>query len=173
MEGKIETPAQDKELNPIFGFIILGLFLILIFKLFDWGFLKGEITEYPVQCEHVVSLNQCKSPQFTLNKTTYKILSNRQEVIYWSEVTKTPDKLSNCAVINRKNWSCEYKDKSAKLGFTDGKYWSITNPEMATPVGLDYDSKIYYVSRFQWLNLKCHGSDEPYILCLPIVILFE
>lgn len=161
------------KIGNIIGVLFFIVFLLLVIKAFDWGFLKGEITEYPVQCTHKLNYGGCNEPQFTLNKTTYKVLPDRQEVLYWNEASGTVEKLSKCAVKNRKNWSCSYNDDSATFGFTDGRYWSYTNQSMASDVGIEFDAKTYYVSKWDWLKLKCRDSGTEGFLCLPLMILVE
>lgn len=168
------TPTEEKGLNPIISLVILGVVILFVIKVFDWGFFKSEITAYPAMCSEKVALGSCSNPEFTLNRTTYKVLSDRQEVLYWSEVSGDVQRLTKCAVKDRKNWSCKYNDNSAEFGFTNGKYWSYTNESMSSDVGLEMDRKTYYLSRWGWLNLKCKStSGLEKLLCLPVVVLFE
>lgn len=146
------------------GLIIVLLLLFAFIKFIDWGFFKSEITAYPVQCKHTVELNQCEQPEYTLRKTTYKVSSDRQEVLYWTEDFDT-QKLTNCAVRDKKNWSCEYNDKSSKFGFTDGNFWEIVNTSKVLRLTADLTEKTYYTSKLEYLKIQCKDSGVLIIVC--------
>lgn len=173
MKSEEIVEKKEEKTNPLIGLLIIGFFVILLLKVIDWGFLKSEITEYPVQCKEKVSLNRCNNPYYTLGRTTYKVLPNRQEVLYWNEAISNIEKLTKCAVKDRKNWSCKYNDESAEFGFRDGQFWHISAGK-STPIVEELTEKIYYVSRLEYLNLGCKSSSSiEYLICLPMVILFD
>lgn len=99
----------------VFGIICI----LLITYIFDWGFLKGEITEYGT-----APCPECPTGRMTLNSRVYKPNVSRQEVISWMPDFDGVDKYTKCAVVTRKNWECTYNDGSGKFGFSDGHYWN-------------------------------------------------
>jgi hypothetical protein len=98
-------------------FIIIG-FIVFLY-IIDWGFLKGQITNYKIQCPS--DFDGC----YTLRYTTYKINKSQQEVVYWIEEFP-PSTVKNCSIISRKNWSCKYDDNSAEFGFSSDGYFSYS-----------------------------------------------
>ncbi|TSC94409.1 MAG: hypothetical protein CEN87_530 [Parcubacteria group bacterium Licking1014_1] len=137
------------------GLILLILLIISFYKFLNIsGFFNSEITEYPVVCKEEPVLNQCNNPEYTLRKTTYKVIYNRQEVIYWTEDFST-QRLTRCAIKDKKNWSCKYDDESAEFGFTDGKYW---NYSLIPSAGDDLWKNVYYPSRIKYLMVQCENN---------------
>lgn len=150
------------------GILVIGLFLFFFLKIFDWGFIRSEITEYPVGCETPLVYGQCKGNSYPLNRTTYKVIPEKEEVLYWSEIGGGIQKLEGCAIKDRKNWSCHYGDNSAEFGFRDGNFWSLSNSLKLSKI-TELEEKMYYVSRFVWFKLKCAGVSP--FLCPLIVVL--
>jgi len=106
---------------------VLSIIAVLYF--FDFGFLKGEITEYSLLCNKENYIDyRCSEKWLPLNPTTYKPNASKQQVLYWT--LSDIQTLNKCSVVNRKNWTCEYNDGSATFGFKNGQYWdteSITD----------------------------------------------
>lgn len=173
MEHHSEKPQKDSKWETWLGWIFIIFIVIFGFRAIDWSFIKGEIVEYPVMCQTKVNLGNCPQAFVPLNKTTFKPNTDRQEVLYWSEATGDVQKLTKCAVKDRKNWSCKYDDESAEFGFTNGKYWSFSNPEMNSTVGQDMDERTYYLSRWDWLSATCKLDDSPFALCMAVQIIFN
>lgn len=139
----------------IFGKIVGIIILILLFfYLPDWGFLKSEITEYPVSCQVKVASGKCSNIAYTLNPTIYKVSSTRQEVVYWSDAGGFVNRLTKCAVRDRRNWSCKYDDDSAEFGFIGSKFYSQTLLNTNDSFMKDYNEKTFYVSKFQWIEIQ-------------------
>ncbi len=106
--------------------ILFAIIVIIIFLYFlDFSFLKGEIKGYQVTCDKDKYINyQCTEKWLPLGPTTYKPDPKNQIVFSW--IGDFPvNKLTKCAVVNRKNWKCKYNDESAEFGFTNGKYWRV------------------------------------------------
>lgn len=118
----------------MFAGVLLFLYVV------DWGFLKGEITEYSIYCDPKVDC-------INLNPTTYKVSETRQEVIHWTD-DSPPETLKNCSVVNRTNWSCKYNDGSAEFGFTKGNYFQYILRDSASSF---MDDNTHYVSRLRYL----------------------
>jgi hypothetical protein len=128
--------------------------------LLDFSFLKGEIVSYSLYCEVETQYNVCPGETaFALRKTHYKPNKKTQEVLYWVEGA-SPSRLTNCAVVNRKNWECEYNDGSAAFGFQNGRYFYFSAQD-------DYEWNEFYVSRTRWLHQDCSDSIYPLWLCVP------
>jgi len=150
--------------------VLMGIYFVtLAFAVFDWGFLKGEITAYPIHCEELTGTGGCKKVGFTLRTTTYKPYAESQEVVYWVEGFP-PEKLTQCAIRDTRNWSCKYNDGSAQFGFTGGRYWEIT---LIPGVTDDFGKKTIYVSRWHWLKESCGGNWKVFFLCAPLMAFLD
>ena len=94
----------------------------------DVGVLKDEITSYPVMCQVELVNGWCPRGQgLPLNWTTYKVYPDQQMVVSTSRGGSV-DRLTNCAVGDRRNWKCTFDDRSGSIGFSDGRYWETTSP---------------------------------------------
>lgn len=134
----------------VFVFILL---LIAIVYFFDFGFIKGEITEYSLSCNKKNYINyQCTEKWLPLNPTTYKPNANKQQVLYWT--LSDIQTLTKCSVVDRKNWTCKYGDESAEFGFKNGEFWEVTLDEKSVSDKLfqtRYVSKfIYRLEEMKW-----------------------
>ena len=71
-----------------------------------------EITSYPVACSGIEEGRICKGGHWmALNRTTYEVLKEKQEVIHWLPgLSYPPQRETNCAVRNVENWRCSYSD---------------------------------------------------------------
>jgi hypothetical protein len=136
---------------------------ILVLAIIDWGFLKSEITNYIVECSEPPRLGVCKNVKYGLRPTTYKVMPDRQEVVHWTQGF-APERLTKCAVRDRKNWSCKYNDESAEFGFNGGSYWERTLKR-----GLLDPSTHTTVPRWEWLNQRCEDSALPFLICIPVI----
>jgi hypothetical protein len=168
-----EHPKKSGGWETFSGRAFIIFLVVLGFRAIDWSFIKGEIVEYPMMCKTKVNLGNCSQPEVPLNRTTYKPNTSRQEVLYWSEATGDVQKLTKCAVRDRKNWSCKYDDESAEFGFTNGNYWSYSNSEMNSAVSLEMNEKMYYLSRWGWMNERCKIDTSPRMLCVAVEIIFN
>src|SRR5215218_8086666 len=104
--------------NRVIKVFIIGVgavVTIAVYYFVDWRFLQSEITAYPIRCKDKIILSQCNKPQYTLNPRTFKVLHDKQEVLYWSWANHRVDKLTKCAVVDRRNWKCRYDDNSAEF----------------------------------------------------------
>ncbi len=166
-----KTPMGEEEAKNNGLVILLGLvLLVFLFKVFDWGFLSSRITEYPAYCKVKVVYNTCSSPAYELNKTVYEVIPARQEVIYTSEGSP-PNKLTNCAISDRSNWSCKYSDNSAELGFVNGRYYEV--PLTDSSVTQDIKDHGYYLSKWSWLNVSAKYGCGGKFYCYPLIYLLN
>jgi len=134
----------------------------------DWGFLRNEITNYSLLCEHDVEYGICNRVSIPLNPTTFKVMADRQEVVYWTELGPgliRPERLTKCAVRDRRNWSCRYRDESAEFGFSDGAYWERT---LTPGITAGMDKRVVHVGRWRYYSQKCGGYIQALLLCLPL-----
>lgn len=115
------------------------------------GVLFNETTVYPVVCDGEADIkeNICKGKLRTLNRITFKVFVDRQEVIYWLPgVEKAPYKLLNCVVKDSENWHCE-----------DG-VWEFSRTVMEKGrIRNTFREGIYYVSWWRWWTIKLLGVD--------------
>lgn len=107
-------------------FIILTIVVVVVVNyFFDFGFLKGEITQYSLSCDKKNYVNyRCTEKWLPLNPTTYKPNVDKQQVLHWT--LSDIQTLKKCSVVNRKNWTCKYNDESAEFGFKDGQFWEVS-----------------------------------------------
>lgn len=106
--------------------IIVTVFIAMLY-FFDFGFFKGEITEYSLSCDKKNYINyRCTEKWLPLNPSTYKPNTNKQQVLYWSHATSNINTLTKCSVVDRKNWTCKYNDESAEFGFKNGQFWEVS-----------------------------------------------
>lgn len=146
MDDQIEKVSNKaKGWGILLGFIGVALFFYVV----DWGFLKGNITEYSIWCPpDYKEGNGC----MTLGTTTYYPNKNKQAIISKSEFSIMT--LKKCTVIDRGNWECKYEDESAVFGFNNGQFhlntlWT-TDKRPFEEIRKD-EMQYKYVSRWRWL----------------------
>ena len=84
----------------------------------DVGVLKDEITSYPmVMCQVELVNGWCPRGQgLPLNwNSTNKLYQDQQMVVSTSRGGLV-DRLTNCAVGDRRNWKCTFDDRSGSIG---------------------------------------------------------
>jgi hypothetical protein len=165
--------ANIKKFLEIFGkflgFILLLLIIASIYKFLNLGGLfNSEITAYAVICKEKPVLNKCDNPEYAHGKTTYKVNESRQEVIYWVEGFP-PERLTKCAIKDKRNWSCKYNDESAEFGFNNGNFWEISLEPSHSEWENDLFSRIYYPSRTEYLMVRCEYN----LFCFLFINLLE
>lgn len=125
----------SKKENIVFGIIIFGgLFFIAWLiedgpKMIDLGFLKSEITAYPISCyQNENNDSEC----YQLYKKVFKVNTDNQTVVRdWEDLGLTL--FEDCVIKNRKNWQCKnYSEYSKRyspetFGFRNGVYFSDTD----------------------------------------------
>ena len=119
----------------VLGYIVLIMVVLSFISCVDK--FKNQVTVYSV-----IKTDKGLLP---LNPTKYKVFPESQVVIYWHPDSDLPgQKLVNCVVRDRLNWSGEFKDGSGKFMMVNGKFVQIF------PVEED----IYYVSCWKWWFLQ-------------------
>jgi hypothetical protein len=132
---------------------IFGIALIFLFLSCDFASSNNETTVYPLRCKEVMEGEtytdeyKCKEGWIPLNKTIYRLFSERQEVVYWIPgISTEPTKYTNCVIADNDNWKCTYSDGSGSIGYMDGEYFE--KPEWK---GTIHVSKWrYYYWHFYW-----------------------
>ncbi len=128
-----------------------GFVAILIFAAVWWGldwrlYDDGEVTTYPASCiDRKEAINSCAL--MTLNRATYKLDRDHNEVIYWHENPILRDnfrKLTRCIIRDRRNWSCQFQDGSGVVHVRDG----------LEPVNRPSDA---YLRKWQWHLVDIFG----------------
>ncbi len=158
---KVEVKNRGKALQTLFWIVLVGYGVLYLISMMDWSFLKGEIIAYGLECEVKPQYNTCPGKTlFTMRTRHYKPNKDRQEVISWTQGFP-PDRLTRCAVVDRKNWKCEYNDKSATFGFENGQYFDYPAEDKSI-------YKEYYVSRQTWLHQDCADSIFSKWYCIPL-----
>jgi hypothetical protein len=125
-------------MKSLFGKLGVALSYIVLIMLFLSSIscldqFKNQVTVY--------SVSKTDKGLLPLNPTKYKVFPDSQVVIYWHPGSDfTGEKLVNCVVRDRLNWSGEYKDGSGKFMMVNGNFVQIF------PVEED----VYYVSWWKW-----------------------
>lgn len=117
------------------GYILLIMVVLSLISCIDQ--FKNQVTVYSVSKTDIGLL--------PLNPTIYKVFPESQVVIYWIPDSNSPvEKLVNCVVRDRLNWSGEFKDGSGKFMMVKGEFFQTF------PV----DKDIHYISKWKWWILK-------------------
>ena len=125
---------------------IMGMGLLVIVVIFLFGStISSKIKSYGYWCEHevapVISVNECRKISFPLNRQTFEIDKKNQRVISWFD-DGSPIRTNDCAIRDRRNWSCTYDDGSGSFGFNSGIAWSSDQFEKG--------NHVFYVSRWMY-----------------------
>lgn len=160
-ESTAESKNHWKGLQTLFWIALIGYGAFYAFSMIDFSFLKGEIIAYGLECEVKPRYNTCPGRTlFAMRARHYKPNKDRQEVLSWTEGFP-PERLKDCAVVDRKNWQCRFDDKSATFGFQNGEYFNYPT--------VDKDIyKEYYVSRQEWVRRDCKDSVFSSWYCIPL-----
>ena len=138
------------------GYLLLGIVsLIVIFGMIDWGSFSSEITSYGIICTDALINGRCLSSAYSSGSNTYKVNADNNQVID-ENYPGGPEKLKDCAVVNRENWKCHYSDGSGPIGFTNGIYfseWDRTNELDNSLFGKTIYVPKYRSFIFQWTGL--------------------
>lgn len=158
----IEHKAYWKGLQVLFCIFIIGYGILYGLSMLDLSFLKGEIVSYQLECDVKPEYNVCPPGKtlFALRAHHYKPNKDRQEVLSWIEGFP-PDRLTDCAVVDRENWKCSFDDKSSTFGFENGSYFSYSAEDKPY-------FKEYSVSRQTWLKEDCEDSIFSMWYCIPL-----
>ncbi|MEN6335679.1 MAG: hypothetical protein ABFE01_15620 [Phycisphaerales bacterium] len=109
----------------------------------------GRIASYP-------ATKQADGSFFYLDRNVYRVYPSTQTVVFWKPgVWETPEKLTNCTVIDRRNWT----------GWYEGKRVEMRKGKRINVVGgwNDYGTDIVRIGGFHWwfLRAKAHFDHEP------------
>ena len=135
---------------------LIGLLVVVfaVSEAFDWGFLRTQITYYPVFCKDQEQTGPCQTGWQRGVPTTYTVYADDQTVVSQPR-GNPPTKLSRCAVVDRKNWKCYFTSTGGwMIGFTDGKYWSgaeIAEGSGILAPGATQTEYVQDVSKLRWL----------------------
>ncbi len=84
-----------------------------------------------------------------LNRTVHKLNKARGEV-YYSGVVNKAERLVDCAIISRTEWTCSYPDGSGKVVIIDGLR-AIHADYVNRPVGVHFSLR-----RWQWWGVTLY-----------------
>lgn len=134
--------------------IILIFILILLFKTLDWSFLTKDLIVYPAECERKITEDYCTESGKPLDIMIFRISRTEEEISLWEKDSDTPiAEYKGCTMRSYYNWYCKEPDDSKTFGFDKGKYWEDPPNEY-----------VYYVSKQEWLKLKCGDCSFPELL---------
>jgi hypothetical protein len=108
-----------------------------------------EVTLHPAHCRMPSNrVGVCGTGLTPLERTTFRVFSERQEVMRWATAGGPPERFTNCVVRDRHNWSCpDPTGAFVSFGMVDGVFRSdVHTPPAAT------DSVIYLNTFEWWLN---------------------
>lgn len=127
--------------------VALVLLVALALWLFDLNPFSSEITVYSVYCgKDTGDQGAC----INLPPITYQVSPDRQEVAYWVD-TGTPAMLTDCAVRDRGNWKCWYKDRAGRLSMAKGEF----REEVLKAIpGRDAFDSVRYVPKWKWWAVR-------------------
>lgn len=121
--------------------------------LFDMNPFSSEVTVYSVYCGNDMGK---EGACISLSPITYRVLPNRQEVAYWTDI-RTPTTLPDCTVRDHSNWECWYKDRVGRLLMVDG----VFREEVLKAIpGRDTFDSVRYVPKWKWWAVKAGVSIE-------------
>lgn len=150
-----------KKVETLLWITLVGYGIMYAFSMLDLSFIKGEIVAYELVCEVKPQYNTCPGKTLFAGRARhYKPNKERQEVLSWTKGFP-PDRLTDCAVVDRKNWQCSYGDKSATFGFQNGEYFHIRVDDKP-------HYKEFYVSRQDWVKQDCKDSIYNTLYCIPL-----
>jgi hypothetical protein len=114
----------------------------------DWGFSRGEITDYALQCTAYDSTGQrCVGSYFQSAVTVYTVHKSEQYVI--SQVQgQPPSRLTKCAIVDRGNWKCNGESGA------DWDVVSYADGQLVTPPAGMRAPYYRHVSRVEWLEAQ-------------------
>ena len=123
--------------------ILVMLAITVALEVFDFGFMRDEITAYGLTCNAPSVEKPCSESDLVRMEppVTYKVLIDQQVVILILP-DLPPRRLKDCVVVSRTDWKCDSID-GRDFGFQGGQFWE-ESPN-ATP-------KARFVNRFQWLR---------------------
>ena len=148
MKEENTIAEQPKEKKSPWGNVLYVFVFGIVAYSVDWAFLKGAITEYPLNCPaDYQEGNGC----YAHSPLTYYPNKGKQIVIRKSEFSI--ETLTKCTVIDRKNWECKWDDESGVFGFNSGQFHSNTLWSKTIPIEemIKADAQREYVSRWRWL----------------------
>ena len=125
----------------------------------DWAPWSDEISVYEIRCSADLKEEECPGTWSTTGYYKYKVSRDRQAVIYKLEAAQESKSLANCAVWDRKNWSCDYPDRPTRLVMLDGEFLTRGITERQPAVTDELWMKRYiYVPRWRYWRVKLMGE---------------
>jgi hypothetical protein len=98
---------EDKPLNPIWGpigFMLITGTVITVLWAFDL-LAFNSTTLYSEQCASGFKGSKCKE-DVVYSWRTYKIDTQNNRVIYWSDKERETQQYANCVIQDKTNWVC-------------------------------------------------------------------
>ena len=103
------------------GLIVAGVIIYTLWLDFDLNFASGQITDYTLMCSQELVRNECTVSWIQGPRTIFTVFKD-QQVVVAQPVNLLPQRLAQCAVVDRKNWSCTEEGGKDLMGFADGRY---------------------------------------------------
>ena len=144
-----KAPHRSRRRNMKRASLLITLIIAAaaMWLLFDNPPFASEIMVYQGWCSTPISdAKACRGNEESANPVTYKALSDNQTVIYWFE-GRAPDRLTNCAVRDAKNWSCG-----------QGEGFSTTMIEGRISETSKFGVIFYQVPKYRWYWLWLHTN---------------
>lgn len=150
----ISTMKEKVYINwNLIGAIPAGLAIlaaVVLFYRIDWGFARGDVTDYALECIQAPSANGKSCEHYFQGPVTVYVVDVGKQSVVSQTKGAAPVKLNKCAIIDRENWKCvgEYGNLST-VSYVNG----IIN--LSAGAGSDYYK---HVSRSEWLDAPARGK---------------
>lgn len=112
-----------------------------------------EVTLYPARCSMPSNtVGVCGRGLVPMDRTTFRVSTERQEVIGWRTAGGPPERFTDCVVRDRRNWSCPRPAGDTgvpiSFGIVDGEFRGDVN---SPPAASD---SVVYLNTFEWWLYK-------------------
>ncbi|MEK7473583.1 MAG: hypothetical protein AAB668_02570 [Patescibacteria group bacterium] len=102
------------------------LFPIIALALIAGGCIaNNDITVYPLWCGDADEATGACKTWVAENRRIYKIDKDNHSVLEWTSDDSSGEtiKYTKCAIVDIRQWSCEFDDESGQFGFSSGEYF--------------------------------------------------
>ena len=130
------------------SFILIIFTILVTSQLFVFlsDLAGNRITGYGFHCinEYRQSFEKCHA-DFSLNSSKYSVDKQNQWVVENGSIGIK--RYENCAIINRRNWTCTYDDNSGEFGFKKGIEYNLS---FADDDAVFRDGMFWYTSKLNY-----------------------
>ncbi len=160
-----------EEENP---WINIGMWIVgILIVLFILHILNGidDVKAYSATCNEEVKGNICKNPLYANDIEVYTPNVGKQYVII--SHGGYVEKYTKCVVKDKNDWQCDFDDNSGNFGFASGQFFDYPNYDVMHSSTGELMKKMYYPSRFEYINLVSKNCGSFYPLCYVLYTLTQ